>query len=128
MANTIIEPCISIVYNEIDKGKYLTTRYYESNNAVKPFNLVIKIAVDRGYAKSNPDYWLTNKEGVKLAKNALSGLFKTSIENLYYGDVKNNGKKTNSFLARFYDNGECLEIYYFDFYTKDIPYLISKIQ
>ena len=118
---------LELIYNEVNHGRYNSVKHYETQDASNPFTNLINIAKDRGFAKSNPNYWLKTKEGKKWSKNALSGLFKTSNEHIFWGDIKSNGRKTNTFLVEFSKDAEELKVYYFDYYTQDVENLISSI-
>lgn len=115
-------------YYQINKGKYKTVKHFESEKSIKPFTSLINISEDRGYAKSNPDFWLKIHDGKKWGKLALSGLFKTEHEHFYWGDIKRKGVKTNTFILRFGNNQEMLTIFLFNHHTSEIDKLVSYIQ
>jgi len=116
-------------YKEINKGKCKTVKYYEFKgvkNGLSEFNDIINISKDRQFAKSNPDYWIKQKEGKKLSKN-LTGLFKTKTALIFYGDILKQNSK-HSLLFEFKNNAETLIIYYFkDFYTRKIDLLTNQL-
>ena len=115
-----------MTYEEVNIGKYATTRHFKLINSsflIKPFTELLNIASDRGFAKSNPNYWVKTRSGVKWSKNALTGIFETTIPNVYYGDLKKKGIKSNSVIFKF-ESGNLLKIYLFDFYTTNLNQLI----
>ncbi|MCF1421041.1 hypothetical protein [Mangrovimonas futianensis] len=115
-------------YKEVNVGKYSTTRHFElvyhsGENDI--FSEKIKITNDRGFAKSNPDYWVTEKNDRKWNKQTLSGLFKTDISNIYHGDTK-RGKTL--LIFEFLKDEHELNLYYVENHTrKDLDQVLNFI-
>jgi hypothetical protein len=105
------------IYKEINVGKFSTTKHYELVNQVDENKLtnLIKVSKDRGFAKSLPVYWLDTRTDNKWDKISLTGLFKTSITNLFKGDTD---KKKNLLLFKFSEGTSSLTIYCFNNYYK----------
>jgi hypothetical protein len=127
MSTKIPKPSIYI-YKEINAGKFSTTKHYElvnHNNDDNSLTNLIKISKDRGFAKSLPIYWLNTKTDKKWNKRNLTGLFKTSITNLFKGDID---KKKNLLLFKFSEGANSLTIYCFkDYYTSTLNDVIQFI-
>jgi len=127
MAIRIPKPSIYI-YKEINVGKYSTTKHFElvnCNNDNNNLTNLIKISKDRGFAKSLPVYWLDTRTKNKWDDVSLTGLFKTSIMNLFKGDIN---KKKHLLLFKFSENANSLMIYCFkDFYTSNLKEVLQVI-
>lgn len=115
-------------YSEINVGKNKTVKHYESDTVSLPFTNQLHISKDRGFAKSNPSLWLKVREGGCWSRKALSGLFKSKKESVFYGDIKTNGRRVHSFLVMFSEDRTSLRVFLFNFYTSDTDKLISMIQ
>lgn len=127
MASKIPKPTIYI-YKEINVGKYSTTKHFElvnQNTDNNSLTNLIKISKDRGFAKSNPLYWLNTRINNKWSKRNLTGLFKTSISNLFKGDID---KKKNLLLIKFSEGANSLTVYCFkDYYTSNLDNVLPLI-
>jgi hypothetical protein len=127
MAIKIPKPSIYI-YKEINVGKFSTTKHFElvnENNDKDNLTNLIKISKDRGFAKSLPIYWLNTRTENKWNKINLTGLFKTSITNLFKGDID---KKKNLLLFKFSEGANNLTVYCFkDYYTSNVNDVIQFI-
>ena len=112
---------IIYVYKEINVGKYSTTKHFELVNQTNDFNKLtdqVKITKDRCFARVQPVYWLHTRTDHKWDKTCLTGLFKTSITNLFIGDTE---KKKNLLLFKFSSTADTLTIYCFkNYYSLDI--------
>jgi hypothetical protein len=108
------------IYIEINVGKFSTTKHYELVNQIDENKLTnrIKVSKDRGFAKSLPVYWLDTRTDNKWDKISLTGLFKTSVTNLFKGDTE---KKKNLLLFKFSEDTNSLTVYFFkDYYTSNL--------
>ncbi|MFY9243930.1 MAG: hypothetical protein WAO74_12995 [Polaribacter sp.] len=127
MATKIPKPSIYI-YKEINVGKYSTTKHFElvnQNNDNDNLTNLIKISKDRGFAKSNPLYWLNTQTNNKWNKRNLTGLFKTSISNLFKGDID---MKKNLLLIKFSEGANSLTVYCFkNYYTSNLDNVLQLI-
>ena len=127
MASKIPKPSIYI-YKEINIGKYSTTKHFElvnQNTDNNNLTNLIKISKDRGFAKSNPLYWLNTRINNKWSKRNLTGLFKTTISNLFKGDID---KKKNLLLIKFSEGANSLTVYCFkDYYTSNLDNVLPLI-
>jgi hypothetical protein len=116
---TAITPKPSVyIYKEINVGKFSTTKHYElinQNNREDHLTNLIKVSKDRGFANSVPVYWLHTKTNNKWDKISLTGLFSTSITNLFKGDTD---KKKNLLHFKFSEGASSLTIYCFNNYYK----------
>lgn len=110
------------VYTEINVGKFATVQHYRLNNVINGRHILselVNVQKDRGFAKSNPDYWLKVRVGKKW--KTLTGLFEDSKHEIFIADKGNINKKEELILAKFDDDNEQLIVYYFkNFYTKEI--------
>jgi hypothetical protein len=127
MENGILKAPIKHVYTEINEGKFKTTKHYlinESNGKII-LSEKLNISLNRGFAKSSPNYWLSvwfNK-WVKL-----TGLFYNSKYDFYIGDKGYNNKKEDLIIVKFLDFQSTLIVYYFkDYYTNDLSKIIHFI-
>lgn len=127
MTTKIPKPSI-YVYKEINVGKYSTTKHFELiNQSDDNENLtnLIKISKDRGFAKSLPVYWLTNRINNKWNKSNLTGLFKTSYNHIFKGDID---KKKNLLIVKFSEGANKIIVYCFkDFYTTNLKEVLQLI-
>ncbi|MDX1278384.1 hypothetical protein [Oceanihabitans sediminis] len=114
------------VYKEFNIGKYKTVRHFELFECSKYpiLSKHINISANRNYALSMPTYWLKIKEE-KIWTDYITGLFKTKIPNVYKGDAD---RKKHLLLFKFSDNGETLNVYYFqNYYTNDLRHVLKHI-
>ena len=82
------------IYKEINEGKFKTTKHYElvqvdSGNQI--LSNSINVVVDRGFAKSAPNFWLKIRVGKRWVN--FTGLFKTSTPGIYFADKGINNRK-----------------------------------
>lgn len=106
---------------------FSTTTHYSLQN--KPNKLLISdklnIAESRHFAKSKPDFWCKEFNGKKWISPSLTGLFKTSKEEVYWGC---RGKYQHLIIFAFYNNSQDLHIYYYEnYFTKNLKPLIINI-
>lgn len=110
------------VYSEINVGEFATVKHYRLHTVINGCQILselVNVQKDRGFAKSNPDYWLKVRVGKKW--ETLTGLFEYSKHEIFIADKGNKNKKEELILAKFDDYNEQLIVYYFkNFYTKDI--------
>jgi len=129
METGIIKKPILHIYNEINIGKFKGTKHYELvevGNGNQILSDLINISEDRGFAKVNPCYWLKTRNNNKW--EILTGIFKTSFENIYHADKRNGNYKEDLILIRFSDTQTSLLVYYFkNYYTTDINKVIRYI-
>lgn len=106
---------IILFYKEVNKGKHSSVRHYELievKNGSSRLSSQLNISKDRGFAKSNPEYWLKVREGNKWSK-PVSGLFKTNLDEVFRGDLNN---KQHLIILKFSNNGEDVTLYLFQSY------------
>ena len=127
MATQNIPQPITHVFKEISIGKYKSTKHYElveveNNNSY--LSKKLNLSKNRNFALSMPDYWLKIRKGKKWSKY-ITGLFKTSIRNLYKGD---HNKRQNLIIFKFSDDSTTVTVYYFkNYYTKDLSKVLPFI-
>lgn len=103
-----------LIFKEINIGKSTTVKYYEfvnGNISNTPVKKLLRISENRGFAKSDPDYWVSNRGLTKWEiKPCLTGLFPTSTERVYLGDHNHKESllifdltKPNILKVKFYD-------------------------
>jgi|LakMenEpi03Aug12_release.lakeMendotaPanAssembly.Ray.scaffolds.fasta_scaffold1234250_1 hypothetical protein len=127
--NTGIKPTTHI-YKEINEGKYKGVKHYELvevKNGTPFFSNLLNIQKDRGFAKSNPTYWLKNRTGNKW--QIVTGLFYTPYNYIFIGDSGANNSKDSLIIAQFKkEDPTALILYYFKgYYTNDIDKVIHFI-
>lgn len=130
MTASIYSKPLVLVYEEINVGKFKSTKHFKCVNEDYKKTLyseLLNFSADRNCAISMPDYWLQVREGKKWKKPRLTGLFKTESPNIYVGDIGTRGKKTNSVLFKFLKAENRLTIYHFHAYTNDVSHLIQLI-
>jgi hypothetical protein len=127
MAIKIPKPSIYI-YKEINVGKFSTTKHFElvnQNNDKDNLTNLVKVSKNRGFANSMPVYWIDTRTNNKWDEISLTGLFKTSITNLFKGDID---KKKNLLLFKFSEDANSLTFYCFkDYYTSNVNDVIQFI-
>ena len=116
------------VYNEVNKGKYKSTKHFELVeviNGKSQLSEMINLSKDRKFALSTPEYWLKTRQGNKWSKKALTGLFKTNRRFVYKGDENH---RQHLLLFKFSDNAGTLTVYYFkNYYTSDLSKVLPFI-
>jgi hypothetical protein len=114
------------VYNEINEGKYKTTKHYlflEVINGKTQLTENLNLAKNRGFAKSEPDYWFHVRPSKKWER--LTGLFYNKKFNVYIGDKGKNNLKEDLILVKFSTDQKTITVYYFKgYYTNDIKNVI----
>lgn len=116
-------------YKETNIGKYKTVKHYSlefTTDKVLRLSKKIKISKDQDFAKSTPCYWIELHNGKKFIKPRLTGLFKTKLSYIYYGDVGAKNRKEHTLLFRFSKNGDELTILYFEGYFSKITDQLIK--
>tara|TARA_R110000851_G_scaffold16233_1_gene52868 strand:+ start:970 stop:1362 length:393 start_codon:yes stop_codon:yes gene_type:complete len=115
----------TLIYKEINVGKFKTTRHYELINFIDPkikLTKLLNLSKNREFAKSSPIFWLQIRIDNKWQKPRLTGLFKTSLSNVYYGDID---KCKHLLLFNFSDRTNTLTIKYFEnYYTANLTSLL----
>ena len=123
MATTgIIPQPIKHKFEEINIGKFKGTKHYQLNEVVNgksELSETINICNDRGFARSNPTYWLKIREGKKWV--VLTGLFATANSCFFVADKGKSNVKEALIFVQFNHNQQTVIVYYFkDYYTTDI--------
>jgi len=116
------------VFQEFNVGKYRSVKHFELLEIKNGSNLLttkINLSKDRGFAKSNPDYWIKIWQGNKWSEKTLTGLFKTNLPNVFYGY---KGKKEHLIIFKFSKHSETVTIYFFEnFFTNDLTNVLDII-
>lgn len=117
------------IYKEINEGKYKTTKHYqlvEVENGTQKLTDLINIVVDRGFAKSAPNFWLKIRVGKRWVN--FTGLFKTSSPGLYFADKGNNNRKEDLLIVKLSNYERDLTVYYFKgYYTANLSEVLRFI-
>ena len=117
------------VYKEINEGKFKTTKHYqivEVENGTQKLTDLINIVVDRGFAKSAPNFWLKIRDDKRWEN--FTGLFKTAITGLYHADKGNKNRKEDLLIVKFSNSERDLKIYYFKgYYTANLNHVLKLI-
>jgi hypothetical protein len=115
-------------FREINSGQFSSVKHYELDSVKNGSTLLteqLNISKDRKFARSNPEYWLKIKEGDKWSK-PITGLFKTSTEDLYKGDC--NYKKHLLIIRFTIDHSKVTAFYFQNFFTDDLRHVIPITQ
>jgi hypothetical protein len=105
------------VYKEINEGKFKTTKHYQLvgvKNGTPILSDLINIVVDRGFAKSAPNFWLKIRNGKRWEN--FTGLFKTTTPDLYFADKGNNNRKVDLLIVKLSNHEREMTVYYFKGY------------
>jgi hypothetical protein len=105
------------VYKEINEGKFKTTKHYQLvgvENGTPILSDLINIVVDRGFAKSAPNFWLKIRNGKRWEN--FTGLFKTTTPDLYFADKGNNNRKVDLLIVKLSNHEREMTVYYFKGY------------
>ncbi len=117
------------VYKEINEGKFKTTKHYELvevENGTQKLSNLINVVVDRGFAKSAPNFWLKIRNGKRWEN--LTGLFKTTTPGLYFADKGNNNRKEDLLIVKLSNYERDLTVYYFkNYYTANLSEVLRLI-
>lgn len=117
------------IYKEINEGKYKTIKHYqlvEVENGTQKLTDLINIVVDRGFAKSAPNFWLKIRVGKRWVN--FTGLFKTSSPGLYFADKGNNNRKEDLLIVKLSNYERDLTVYYFKgYYTANLSEVLRII-
>jgi hypothetical protein len=117
------------IYQEINEGKFKTTKHYqlvEVENGTQKLSNLINVAVDRGFAKSAPNFWLKIRNGKRWEN--FTGLFKTTTPGLYFADKGNNNRKEDLLIVKFSNYERDLTVYYFKgHYTANLSEVLRFI-
>jgi hypothetical protein len=110
------------VYKEINERKFKTTKHYqivEVENGTQKLSDLINIVVDRGFAKSAPNFWLKIRIGKRWEN--FTGLFKTPTPGTYFADKGNNNRKEDLLIVKLSNYERDLTVYYFKgYYTANL--------
>ena len=121
-------PPVTYIFKEINIGKYTSVKHYElvSHNGIQNnLSTLLNISKNRNFANSIPDYWLKIKQDKKWSKY-LTGLFKTSSQNIFKGDLD---KRKHLLLFKFSNDADTLTVCYFeDYYTRDLSNVLHFIE
>jgi hypothetical protein len=119
---------ITYIFKETNIGKYTSVKHYEFvsfNGTTNYLSTQLNISKNRNFAQSMPDYWLKVKQGKKWS-NCLTGLFKTSTQNIFKGDLY---KKKDLLLFKFSDDADTLTICHFEnYFTTDLSNVLQFIK
>jgi hypothetical protein len=114
-------------YNEINPGKYATVRHYQLQETVNGDPILaqyLNLAENRSFARSNPDYWVKEKQGNSWNKKALTGIWGLGEEGFYFGDSM---RRRHLLIFQFQE--EQLKVYFFrNYYTRVPLVVIPKIR
>lgn len=117
------------VYKEINEGKFKTTKHYELvevENGTQKLTDLLNVVVDRGFAKSAPNFWLKIRVGKRWVN--FTGLFKTSSPGLYFADKGNNNRKEDLLIVKLSNYERDLTVYYFkNYYTANLSGVLKLI-
>ena len=117
------------IYKEINEGKFKTTKHYElvqvdSGNQI--LSNSINVVVDRGFAKSAPNFWLKIRVGKRWVN--FTGLFKTSTPGIYFADKGINNRKEDLLIVKLSNYERDITVYYFkDYYTANLSEVLRLI-
>jgi hypothetical protein len=127
METGILKAPLKYVYTEINEGKFKTTKHYliKESDGKSFLSDKINIALDRKFALSTPNYWLSIRSTKWLR---LTGLFYNYKLDLYFGDKGTNNKKEDLIIVKLLDYQRTAIVYYFDgYYTNDLNKVIHFI-
>lgn len=117
------------LYTEINKGTFKTTQHFslvEVTNSRQILTDLININLDRKFAKSKPNLWLSIRPDKKWVR--FTGLFQTRYEHYFIGDKGKNNVKEDLIICRFSEDKSVLIVYYFKgYYSTDIKKVIQSI-
>jgi hypothetical protein len=112
-AGSIPKPTIR-VYKEINEGKFKTTKHYQLvgvENGTPKLSDLINIVVDRGFARSAPNFWLKIRNGKRWEN--FTCLFKTTTPGFYFADKGNNNRKVDLLIVKLSNYERNMTVYYF---------------
>lgn len=119
---------VTYIFKEINIGKYTSVKHYQLvsfNGITNKLSTLLNISENRNCAHSTPDYWLKIKQDKKWGR-CLTGLFKTSTQNIFRGDLY---KKKDLLLFKFSSNADTLTICHFEnYYTKDLSNVLQFVK
>lgn len=119
----------SHIYQEINEGKFKTTKHYqliEVENGTQKLSNLINVVVDRGFAKSAPNFWLKIRNGKRWEN--FTGLFKTTTPGFYFADKGNNNRKEDLLIVKLSNYERDLTVYYFKgYYTANLSEVLRFI-
>ncbi len=117
------------IYKEINEGKFKTTKHYqlvEVENGNQKLTDLINIVVDRGFAKSAPNFWLKIRTDKRWEN--FTGLFKTSIPGIYFADKGCNNRKEDLLIVKLSNYERDMKVYYFrNYYTANLSGVLKLI-
>jgi hypothetical protein len=117
------------IYKEINQGKFKTTKHYqlvEVENGTQKLTDLINIVVDRGFAKSAPNFWLKIRTGKRWEN--FTGLFKTTIPYIYFADKGHNNRKEDLLIVKLSNCERDMTVYYFkNYYTANLNEVLKLI-
>jgi hypothetical protein len=116
------------IFQEINIGKYNSVKHYDivsHNGTQNNLSSLLNISKNRNCAQSTPDYWLKIKQDKKWSR-CLTGLFKTSTQNIFRGDLH---KKKDLLLFKFSSNADTLTVCHFEnYFTADLSNVLQFIK
>lgn len=117
------------IYKEINEGKFKTTKHYELvevENGTQKLSDLIKIVVDRGFAKSAPSFWFRVRIGKRFEN--FTGLFKTNTPGLYFADKGKDNRKEDLLIVKLSNCERDMTVYYFKgYYTANLSEVLKLI-
>ena len=119
---------LKCVFTEINVGKHRTVRHYEPQQGITSrgiFSDLINVSNNRAFAKSDPEFWVKQRLNGKWTTPAATGLFRTSLDNVYHGDLH---FKTHLFLVGFSSDYSTITADLFpNFFTYNIEPIINSL-
>ena len=110
------------LYDEVNHGKYATVRHFkfkDTANGIPLLSDYLKIAENRSFARSNPDYWVKERMGTVWNKQALTGIWRLGEEGFYFGDAL---RKRHLLIFYFFE--QSLTVYFFNDYYTRLPLVV----
>jgi hypothetical protein len=131
MATRIPKP-LFCAYDEINIGKYKQTRHFKLSSDTKELKHLtqfLNINENRFFAKlasSSIEYWVQIRKANKWIKPRLTGLYTTTDEDIYNGDINN---KQHLVIFHFLGDGDLLFVYIFEnYYTRNLKPIIEFVK
>jgi hypothetical protein len=115
-------------FHEVNIGKYKGTKHYDlTEHSPKAITLKARLAVNRSFAKSLPNYWLSFRPANKWV--SITGLFRIGSTQYYKGDADH---KKHLVIVEVKEQSNTITLYYFEnYFTRDyalIQGIIRKLQ
>jgi hypothetical protein len=119
-------PVPDVMQFKLDTDKqFKEVRHYNLAEGKETLSNKLNIGINRGFSKALYKYSVKIRLENKWSKQ-ITGLFSTHDPYLFYGDTIH---QKNFLIARFKDNGNQLEVYYFqDFYPKALQAFLNNFK